>query len=72
MKLICCQIVCRYNSVAPRAGAWIETIAYYMSGLGNYVAPRAGAWIETGDMSIPTTTTTVAPRAGAWIETPQS
>ena len=34
-------------AVAPRAGAWIETI-YTSNGLVPHsVAPRAGAWIET-------------------------
>ena len=33
-------------TVAPRAGAWIETMdEYYVA--GQSVAPRAGAWIET-------------------------
>jgi len=55
--------------VAPRAGAWIETLYNASAALRFFVAPRAGAWIETkfdktiGDMA------TVAPRAGAWIET---
>ena len=35
--------------VAPRAGAWIETLT--ISGLDRVyqVAPRAGAWIETAN-----------------------
>ena len=33
--------------VAPRAGAWIETIEEVRYPLLGYVAPRAGAWIET-------------------------
>ena len=33
--------------VAPRAGAWIETIDRIDNEKGYYVAPRAGAWIET-------------------------
>ncbi len=33
--------------VAPRAGAWIETPAVFLSPHGAFVAPRAGAWIET-------------------------
>ena len=33
--------------VAPRAGAWIETIIGGIIGLTITVAPRAGAWIET-------------------------
>jgi len=34
--------------VAPRAGAWIETVESYKMAYTEYVAPRAGAWIETG------------------------
>jgi len=34
-------------SVAPRAGAWIETFLHLLFGRPNGVAPRAGAWIET-------------------------
>ena len=33
--------------VAPRAGAWIETIAFRRRRKWSCVAPRAGAWIET-------------------------
>ena len=51
-------------TVAPRAGAWIET-----SSCVHQVAPRAGAWIETLDSSTVTYSSVVAPRAGAWIET---
>ena len=35
------------NSVAPRAGAWIETTYQDLCSTGQSVAPRAGAWIET-------------------------
>ncbi len=35
--------------VAPRAGAWIETIDGVRPVRSNLVAPRAGAWIETVD-----------------------
>jgi len=35
-------------SVAPRAGAWIETFVDGLSPVPELVAPRAGAWIETG------------------------
>ncbi len=34
-------------TVAPRAGAWIETTAKLVAGITYDVAPRAGAWIET-------------------------
>ncbi len=33
--------------VAPRVGAWIETIKSYLSIRSLIVAPRVGAWIET-------------------------
>ena len=33
--------------VAPRAGAWIETIMFEAVKHYDGVAPRAGAWIET-------------------------
>jgi hypothetical protein len=35
-------------SVAPHAGAWIETQVAYVEHLLTLVAPHAGAWIETG------------------------
>ena len=37
----------RAYSVAPRAGAWIETSVNASTAHGDQVAPRAGAWIET-------------------------
>jgi len=38
----------KFNAVvAPRAGAWIETLFHRNAGLFQTVAPRAGAWIET-------------------------
>ena len=36
------------NLVAPRVGAWIETMADERSREALDVAPRVGAWIETG------------------------
>ena len=41
--------------VAPRAGAWIETIWRYADPDSFYVAPRAGAWIETAALRALTT-----------------
>jgi len=38
--------------VAPRAGAWIETVRITNSFNGFKVAPRAGAWIETTTSSM--------------------
>ena len=35
------------DRVAPRAGAWIETLERDDYLMGFLVAPRAGAWIET-------------------------
>ena len=55
--------------VAPRAGAWIETIVKEFVVKKLFVAPRAGAWIETQPDSETTRVNDVAPRAGAWIET---
>ena len=35
------------ETVAPHAGAWIETYTSKQDCLVNDVAPHAGAWIET-------------------------
>ena len=35
------------KKVAPRAGAWIETLLLVIALANICVAPRAGAWIET-------------------------
>ena len=56
-------------AVAPRAGAWIETVRIATTLSSTGVAPRAGAWIETYTPKSDGTTDGVAPRAGAWIET---
>ena len=56
--------------VAPRAGAWIETLTLIeFIQIKVKVAPRAGAWIETLLLTVLTVYAHVAPRAGAWIET---
>jgi len=55
--------------VAPRAGAWIETINGAEEVDVDTVAPRAGAWIETRGGGGGRGNYSVAPRAGAWIET---
>ena len=34
-------------AVAPHAGAWIETLRYFVYKQDRHVAPHAGAWIET-------------------------
>ncbi len=33
--------------VAPRAGAWVETVLNKVTKRDCHVAPRAGAWVET-------------------------
>ncbi len=44
-----CQIVADGSlSVAPHAGAWIETETGIAICTDRPVAPHAGAWIETG------------------------
>ncbi len=55
--------------VAPRTGAWIETIKSYGPVVQMEVAPRTGAWIETRVFTVGYWKTPVAPRTGAWIET---
>ena len=55
--------------VAPRAGAWIETLCPRDENYNEFVAPRAGAWIETEARRMEARPSQVAPRAGAWIET---
>ena len=58
------------HGVAPRVGAWIETVGIYTGIAGILVAPRVGAWIETfGKPERLRTGKLVAPRVGAWIET---
>ena len=58
------------DDVAPRVGAWIETIKRRKALHNQKVAPRVGAWIETTPKPPPKSPSTpVAPRVGAWIET---
>jgi len=47
--------------VAPRAGAWIETIESSLSSKCVCVAPRAGAWIETYQIQYHAQTVTSRP-----------
>ena len=58
-----------FAEVAPRAGAWIETVTIVAIVTVGPVAPRAGAWIETAPSCAALVLSKVAPRAGAWIET---
>ena len=55
--------------VAPRVGAWIETLGMCYSHSIPPVAPRVGAWIETNQWHGVNVQRLVAARVGAWIET---
>ena len=55
--------------VAPRVGAWIETVCQSSPASSRKVAPRVGAWIETIHTIAQLQRLVVAPRVGAWIET---
>ena len=55
--------------VAPRVGAWIETLFDLLTFSTIKVAPRVGAWIETMGLCSYKMDISVAPRVGAWIET---
>ena len=57
------------KSVAPHAGAWIETRPLQKMRDVRSVAPHAGAWIETRSRQKVGLLVRVAPHAGAWIET---
>jgi len=63
------DVLLRVDLVAPRRGAWIETVSSAMIWSCLSVAPRRGAWIETGTVFIKNHFVIVAPRRGAWIET---
>ena len=56
-------------SVAPHAGAWIETMSAGAMVGASFVAPHVGAWIETTVSEFAKTIGWVAPHVGAWIET---
>ena len=58
-------------TVAPCAGAWIETDLVFDSPLKLVFAPRVGAWIETIRSNERLDLPGVAPHVGAWIETKQ-
>jgi len=69
LKLLPVNMLSPPPQVAPRAGAWIETLDPQARYQGYDVAPRAGAWIETREKGQIQRKEAVAPRAGAWIET---
>ena len=47
LKLRACALLKPFNIVAPRVGAWIETVGGRATVQHQKVAPRVGAWIET-------------------------
>mgnify|MGYP003253748089 FL=1 len=47
LKLLARYIQIVYAIVAPRVGAWIETLHNCITTSLSFVAPRVGAWIET-------------------------
>ena len=57
------------TSVAPCAGAWVETRQSLRNCGRLDVAPCAGAWVETKVPQVPSPRRKVAPCAGAWVET---
>ncbi len=69
MKLMVHAVVENGPAVAPRTGAWIETLLISNPYALRPVAPRTGAWIETILSAISSSVKPVAPRTGAWIET---
>ena len=57
------------ETVAPRVGAWIETLTRPLTRAAPNVAPRVGAWIETIGLRPGRLETYGRPSRGAWIET---
>ena len=47
MKHLATSLCGNLNHVAPRRGAWIETVCPVCKAEIPVVAPRRGAWIET-------------------------
>ena len=70
LKLSLCLWLKAISLVAPRVGAWIETLTKFICCSLPIVAPRVGAWIETYAKHVALGLDFVAPRVGAWIETP--
>ncbi len=69
MKRPTADILFNVPAVAPRTGAWIETLHRRGGIWPGRVAPRTGAWIETPPIRGHRSRRGVAPRTGAWIET---
>ena len=57
------------HTVAPHAGAWVETLPIEIRETWSPVAPHAGAWVETTTVANYCDGLVVAPHAGAWVET---
>jgi len=60
------------KKVAPRAGAWVETVlvrSRYLSGMSHPVRVRG---LKPGALLSVLVSASVAPRAGAWVETQPS
>jgi len=55
--------------VAPRAGAWIETISAVIGPMGFQSRPARARGLKQHRYPVPHPRQAVAPRAGAWIET---
>ncbi len=47
LKLVFQRLLPPFDFVAPRVGAWIETVITGNKNIAIEVAPRVGAWIET-------------------------
>ena len=47
MKRRLCHPTLKEEEVAPRRGAWVETLEEAKKEARNAVAPRRGAWVET-------------------------
>ncbi len=53
MKQLVIELLHEAWQVAPRVGAWIETLPMLYSLSVYSVAPRVGAWIETRSLFAP-------------------
>jgi len=58
-----------YQAVAPRAGAWIETVLYHQTLIKTPSLPVRERGLKQFDKRRNHLLQIVAPRAGAWIET---
>jgi len=69
LKLVAESLVSRAAFVAPRAGAWIETLHRARGGLTVTSHPVRVRGLKLSRALHPPLELGVAPRAGAWIET---